>query len=52
MKREGGKSTCQVIVNGEPQEREIVTGPSNEKMVMVVSGLSAGDEVVIDEKGS
>jgi multidrug efflux pump subunit AcrA (membrane-fusion protein) len=51
IKTEAGKSTCKVLTSGgKTEERTIVVGPSNDKMTMVVEGLKAGDEVVIEEK--
>jgi multidrug efflux pump subunit AcrA (membrane-fusion protein) len=35
---------------GLAQTRAVVVGPSNDKMTMVIEGLKAGDEVVIEEK--
>jgi multidrug resistance efflux pump len=43
----GAGRKCFVLdAKGEPQERDIVIGRSNEKMVEVTKGLSEGDKVV------
>lgn len=48
---DAGKTTVKVQgADGKSEERAIVIGPSNDKMTMVVDGLQAGDEVVIEEK--
>ena len=39
-----------VMTPGGPEEREIQIGLSNEKMAEVKSGLSAGDQVVVNPK--
>jgi multidrug efflux pump subunit AcrA (membrane-fusion protein) len=40
-------STVQVLVNGQPQLRAVQVGASDSLRTEIVSGLSAGDEVVI-----
>jgi multidrug efflux pump subunit AcrA (membrane-fusion protein) len=50
VKWEGGEAKVKVAgANGESQERTIIVGPANEKMIVVVEGLKAGDEVVLEE---
>lgn len=51
VKWEGAEATVKVLdASGAAKERTIVVGPSNDKMTMVVEGLKAGDEVVIEDK--
>ena len=39
-----------VLVNGKPEEREVLLGTFNDKKVEVKEGLSEGDEVVLNPK--
>ena len=39
---------CFVMINGRPEERDILVGLSNEKMAEVRSGLVAGEQVVLN----
>lgn len=55
MKWEDGQATCKVKASGGGgglgvEDRTITVGPSNEKMIVVLSGLKAGDEVVVEEE--
>ncbi len=47
VKTSGGKATVQVMVNGVAQDRSVTTGMSNGTMTEVTSGLSEGEEVVV-----
>jgi len=46
----GPRRKVYVMVNGEPQERPVLLGMFNEKMVEVKEGLSENDEVVINPR--
>jgi len=46
----GGKRKCFVVVDGQPVEREIELGRSNDKMVEVKSGVHEGDKVVLNPR--
>jgi multidrug efflux pump subunit AcrA (membrane-fusion protein) len=46
---ENGEAHCTVKTNGAVEQRIVTLGPADDKMVAVVSGLSAGDKVVCDE---
>lgn len=39
-----------LTADGKVEVRDVLVGPSNDKMTMVVEGLKAGDDVVIEEK--
>lgn len=44
----GGKSACQVLVNGQAERRDIVVGARQDDMLQVVSGLREGDKVLLE----
>ena len=45
----GADRKCFVVgANGQPEERDIVVGMSNERLVEVKSGLNEGDQVVLN----
>jgi hypothetical protein len=46
----GRQRKCYVVTPTGPQEREIVVGISNEKMVEVKEGLEEGDQVVVNPR--
>jgi macrolide-specific efflux system membrane fusion protein len=39
----------QVLVNGQPQTRQITVGLMNDIDVQVLSGLSKGEQVIVDD---
>ncbi|MFH1188615.1 MAG: efflux RND transporter periplasmic adaptor subunit [bacterium] len=41
------QSTVQVLENGSPVTKEVTTGISNDTMVEIVSGLTEGEEVIV-----
>lgn len=47
----GAKRKCFVIDNGQPKERDIVVGRSNDNMVEVKEGLEEGETVVLNPRG-
>ena len=46
VKSQGGSSYVQVLVNGAPQKKTVVTGVSNDTMTEIVSGLGEGEAVI------
>jgi RND family efflux transporter MFP subunit len=51
VKWEGGAASVQALKSDGTTERRTVTvGPSNDKMTMIVEGLSSGAQIVIDDK--
>ncbi|MBU4512840.1 efflux RND transporter periplasmic adaptor subunit [Patescibacteria group bacterium] len=46
VKAMGNSSYVEVLVNGQPQSKTIVTGLSNDIMIEIVSGLEQGEEVI------
>lgn len=46
VKTQGGANFVQVLVNGAPQNKDVVVGSSNDTMTEIVSGLTEGEEVV------
>src|SRR5207244_2851539 len=46
----GTKRKCFVVVDGQPRERDIELGRSNDKMVEVKAGLQEGDRVVLNPR--
>lgn len=47
IKEKDGKKLVQVLINGQPQDREITIGLSgDEAMTEVISGLTEGEEVI------
>ncbi len=50
VRQKDGKPTVQVLVNGQPEERSIVTGlRADEARIEIVSGVSLGEQVVVGE---
>lgn len=51
VKWEGAQAKVKVLGgDGKATDRVVTVGPSNDEMTVVVDGLRAGDEVVIEEK--
>jgi len=48
----GDKQICYVVDNGEPRRRVIETGAFSEDFIQVVSGLEAGEEVLLLAPGT
>jgi len=46
----GSKRKCYVLEDGQPKERDIKIGRSNDKMVEVVEGVADGDQVVLNPR--
>jgi HlyD family secretion protein len=46
----GSKRKCYVLEDGQPKERDIAIGRSNDKMVEIVEGVAEGDEVVLNPR--
>jgi RND family efflux transporter MFP subunit len=46
VKTQGGSSYVQVLVNGSPQNKTVEVGSSNNTETEIVSGISAGDNVI------
>jgi multidrug efflux pump subunit AcrA (membrane-fusion protein) len=42
-----GRKVCYIATGGDPEEREVVTGAFNDTFVEIVSGLEAGEEVLL-----
>jgi len=49
---QNGRSTIQVMVNGQPQIRPVKTGLTTSRWVEIVEGLQEGEEVVIASSAS
>ena len=49
VKEKDGRATCFVWSEGEAVEREIRLGARNDEMVQIVSGLTAGEQVLLEE---
>lgn len=49
VSRSGEDSLVQVMVNGQPQERIVITGISSEGQTEILSGLSEGERVLVKE---
>jgi hypothetical protein len=47
VKTQNGDSYVQVLVNGAPQNKTVEIGSSNNTETEIVSGISAGDNVII-----
>lgn len=47
IKNQGETSYVQVLVDGTPQNKTVVVGGSNDTMTEIVSGLSEGDEIIV-----
>lgn len=39
-------NTVQILANGQPQNKNVVTGLSNDTMIEIVSGLEDGEEII------
>ncbi len=51
VKWDAGEAKVKVVgADGKEQDRTIIVGPANDKMIMVVEGLKAGDVVAVEEK--
>ncbi len=48
IREKDGETVCSILINGEPVDREIRIGASNDELVQVISGLAVGDEVVLE----
>jgi len=42
-----GRKVCYIATGGDPEEHEVVTGAFNDTFVEIVSGLEAGEEVLL-----
>jgi HlyD family secretion protein len=49
---QGGQTSVQVMVNGVAETRQVQTGISNSQYTEITSGLSEGDQVVIQQTSS
>ena len=49
MKEKYGRATCFVWSDVEAVQREIRLGARNDEMVQIVSGLTAGEQVLLEE---
>ena len=47
VKTDGDRTYVQVFENGEKQDRDVVTGISNATEIEIVSGVEAGEAVII-----
>lgn len=47
VQHHGGVSLVHVLVSGTPVPREVTTGKSNAQRMQILSGLQAGDEVLV-----
>lgn len=47
IKTQGDASYVQVLVNGAPQNKTVVVGDSNDTMTEITSGVSEGDEIIV-----
>jgi len=46
VKTAGASSYVEVLIDGQPQRRDVVTGISNDTMIEIVDGLSSGDNII------
>lgn len=46
VKRHDGEAYVNLLINGKPQKRSVITGASDGKYVEVVSGISASDRII------
>jgi hypothetical protein len=44
-----GRRYCWVLQDGEPEVREILTGPSNDNHIVIEAGLEAGERILLRE---
>jgi multidrug efflux pump subunit AcrA (membrane-fusion protein) len=51
IREKEGRTYCHVLVDGEAIERDIRLGARNDEMVQIVSGLTAGDQVLLEAPG-
>ncbi|MDY7108546.1 MAG: HlyD family efflux transporter periplasmic adaptor subunit [Planctomycetota bacterium] len=49
IREDEGQTYCHVLVDGEAVERDIRLGARTDEMVQIVSGLAAGDQVLLEE---
>lgn len=49
VREKDGRTYCHVWLDGAPVERDIRIGARNDEMVQIVSGLAAGEQVLLEE---
>ena len=47
IRTRGDQKTVEVLVNGKPEKREVKTGIKDDVDTEIVSGLNAGDEIIV-----
>ncbi|HOZ36977.1 MAG TPA: efflux RND transporter periplasmic adaptor subunit [bacterium] len=46
VKQKNGEKYVEVLANGQPQEKTVVTGIRGDEYIEIISGLTAGEEVI------